>query len=83
MKIDKPIEKIVLTEREAKILEKAYEIAMDIRDESETIASDYAETVMDALSDLIYDPSSKQGHYTIGYEKLDKQNQMIYVAIEI
>lgn len=82
MKIDKPIEKIVLTKREAKILEKAYEIVMDIRDESETIASDYAETVMDALSDLIFDPSNDQT-YTIGYEKLDKQNQMIYVTIEI
>lgn len=82
MKIDKPIEKIVLTKREAKILEKAYEIVMDIRNESETIASDYAETVMDALSDLIFDPSNDQT-YTIGYEKLDKQNQMIYVTIEI
>lgn len=83
MKIDKPIEKIVLTEKEAKILEKAYEIAMDIRDESETIASDYAETIMDALSDLINNPSSEQGCYTIGYEKQDKQKQMIYVTIEI
>ena len=82
MRIDKPIEKIVLTEREVKILEKAYDIAMDIRDESETIARDYAETVMEALSDLIYDPSGEQD-YTIGYEKLDKQNQMIYIAIEI
>lgn len=81
MRIDKPIEKIVLTEREAKILEKAYDIAMDIRDESETIARDYAETVMEALSDLIFDPSDNQT-YTIGYEKLDKQNQMIYVTIE-
>lgn len=83
MKIDKPIEKIVLTEKEAKILEKAYEIAMDIRDESETIASDYAETIMDALSDLINNPSSEQGCYTIGYEKQDKQKQMIFVAVEI
>lgn len=83
MKIDKAVEKIVLTEKEAKILEKAYEIAMDIRDESETIASDYAETVMDALSDLINNPSSEQGCYAIGYEKQDKQKQMIYVAIEI
>ena len=82
MRIDKAIEKIILTEREAKILEKAYEIAMDIRDESETIASDYAETVMDALSDLINDPSGEQD-YTIGYEKQDKQKQMIFVAVEI
>lgn len=82
MKIDKPIEKIVLTEKEAKILEKAYEIAMDIRDESETIASDYAETIMDALSDLINNPSGEQD-YTIGYEKQDKQKQMIFVAVEI
>lgn len=83
MKFDeKAIEKIVLTEEEVKTLEKAYDIAMDIRDKSKTIASDYAETVMDALADLIYDPSSKQGRYTIGYEKLDKQNQMIYIAIE-
>ena len=82
MRIDKPIEKIVLTEREAKILEKAYDIAMDIRDESETIARDYAETVMEALSDLINNPSDNQT-YTIGYEKLDKQKQMICIAIEI
>ena len=82
MRIDKAMEKIILTEREAKILEKAYEIAMDIRDESETIASDYAETVMDALSDLINDPSGEQD-YTIGYEKLDKQKQMIFVAVEL
>ena len=82
MRIDKPIEKIVLTEREAKILEKAYEIAMDIRDESETIASDYAETVRDGLSDLINDPSGEQD-YTIGYEKQDKQKQMIFVAVEL
>ena len=82
MRMDKPIEKIILTEREAKILEKAYEIAMDIRDESETIASNRADALMEALSDLIYDPSDDQ-NYTIGYEKLDKQKQMIYVAIEI
>lgn len=82
MRIDKAMEKIILTEREAKILEKAYEIAMDIRDESETRASDYAETVMDALSDLIYDPSGEQD-YTIGYEKQDKQKQMVFVAVEI
>ena len=81
MRIDKPIEKIILTEREAKILEKAYDIAMHIRDESETIPRDYAETVMEALSDLIFDHSDNQT-YTIGYEKLDKQKQMIYVAIE-
>ena len=82
MRIDKPIEKIILTEREAKILEKAYDIAMDIRDESETIASDYAEAVMDALSDLINDPSGEQD-YTIGYERKDKQKQMIFVTVEI
>ena len=82
MRIDKAMEKIILTDREAKILEKAYEIAMDIRDESETIASDYAETVMDALSDLINDPSGEQD-YTSGYEKQDKQKQMIFVAVEL
>lgn len=82
MRIDKAMEKIILTEREAKILEKAYEIVMDIRDESETRASEYAETVMDAFSDLIYDPSGEQD-YTIGYEKQDKQKQMIFVAVEI
>ena len=81
MRIDKPIEKIVLTEEEVKTLEKAYDIAMDIRNKSKTIASDYADALMDALSDLIFDPSDDQT-YTIGYEKLDKQNQMIYVAIE-
>lgn len=43
---------------------------MDIKDESETIAA------MDALSDLINNPSSEQT-YTIGYEKLDKQKQII------
>ena len=82
MRIDKAMEKIILTEREVKILEKAYEIAMDIRDESETIASDYAETVMDALSDLINDPSGEH-KYTIGYEKQNKQKQMIFVAVEL
>lgn len=82
MRIDKPIEKIVLTEKEAKILEKAYDIAMDIRDESETIASDYAEAVMDTLGNLIDGPSDEQD-YIIGYEKLDKQKQMIFVAVEI
>ena len=82
MRIDKPIEKIILTEREAKILEKAYDIAMDIRDESETIASNRADALIEALSDLIFDHSDDQT-YTIGYEKLDKQKQMIYVAIEI
>lgn len=82
MRIDKAMEKIILTEREAKILEKAYEIVMDIRDESETIARDYAETVLEDLSDLINDPSGEQD-YTIGYEKQDKQKQMIFVAVEI
>ena len=82
MKVDRAIEKIILTEREAKILEKAYEIVMDIRDESETIARDYAQTVVEALSDLINDPSGEQD-YTIGYEKQDKQKQMIFVAVEL
>ena len=82
MRINKPIEKIVLTEREAKILEKAYDIAMDIRDESKTIASNHADALMEALSDLIFGSSDDQT-YTIGYEKLNKQKQMIYVAIEI
>lgn len=81
MKIDKPIEKIVLTEEEVKTLEKAYDIAMDIRDKSKTIASDYADALMDALSDLIFDPPEDET-YIIGYEKQDKQKQMIYVAIE-
>ena len=82
MRIDKGMEKIILTEREAKILEEAYEIAMDIRDESETIAGSYAETFMKALSDLINEPSDEQD-YTIGYEKQDKQKQMIFVAVEL
>ena len=82
MRIDKGMEKIILTEREAKILEKAYEIVMDIRDESETIARDYAETVLEDLSDLISVPSGEQD-YTIGYEKQDKQKQMIFVAVEL
>ena len=82
MRIDKAMEKIILTEREAKILEKAYEITMDIRDESETIAGSYAETLMEALSDLINNPSGEH-EYTIGYEKQDKQKQMIFVAVEI
>ena len=82
MKVDRAIEKIILTEREAKILEKAFEITMDIRDNSETIARRYAETVLEALSDLINDPSGEQD-YTIGYEKQDKQKQMIFVAVEI
>ena len=82
MKIEKPVEKIVLTEQEAKILERAYEIAMDIRDESETIASDYAETVMDALSDLISEGEKDDSEYIIGYEKnVDKK--AIFVTIEI
>ena len=81
MRIDKPIEKIVLTEEEVKTLEKAYDIAMDIRDKSKTIASNRADALMDALSDLIFDPSDDET-YIIGYEKQDKQNQMIYVAIE-
>lgn len=81
MKIDKPIEKIVLTEEEVKTLEKAYDIAMDIRDKSKTIASNRADALMDALSDLIFDPSDDET-YIIGYEKQDKQKQMIYVAIE-
>ena len=81
MRIDKAMEKIILTEQEAKILEKAYEIAMDIRDESETIAGNYAEIVLDALSDLIYHPSDEH-EYTIGYEKLNKQKQIIFVEVE-
>ena len=82
MKIDKPIEKIVLTEEEAKTLEKAYDIAMDIRDNSNTIARDHADALMDAFSDLIFDPSDDET-YIIGYEKQDKQKQMIFVTIEI
>lgn len=82
MRIDKPIEKIVLTEREAKILEKAYEIAMDIRDESETIARDYAETVMDALADLINEGYNDSSEYTIGCEKIVNK-KAIFVTIEI
>ena len=82
MVVAKGMEKIVLTEQEAKILEKAYDIAMDIRDESNTIASDYAETLMDALSDLINDPEGLED-YTIGYEKRDRQKQMIFVTVEI
>lgn len=81
MVIAKGMEKIVLTEQEAKILEKAYDIAMDIRDESETIASDYAETLMDALSDLINDPEGQE-NYTIGYEKTVNK-QVVLVAMEI
>lgn len=82
MRIDKPIEKIVLTEREANILEKAYEIAMDIRDESETIASDYAETVMDALSDLIREGENDDSEYTIGCEKIVNKKP-IFISVEI
>lgn len=82
MRIDKPIEKIVLTEKEANILEKAYEIAMDIRDESETIASDYAETVMDALSDLINEGEKDDSEYTIGCEKTVNK-KAVFVTIEI
>ena len=82
MKVDRAIEKIILTEREAKILEKAFEIAMDIRDNSEAIAHSYAETLMEALSDLINDPSGEH-KYTIGYEKQNKQKQMIFVAVEL
>lgn len=81
MKIDKPIEKIVLTEEEVKTLEKAYDIAMDIRDKSKTIASNRADALMEALSDLIFDPSDDET-YIIGYEKQDKQKQMTYVTIE-
>lgn len=82
MVVAKGIEKIILTEQEAKILEKAFEIAMDINDESETVASGYAETLMEALSDLINDPSGEH-NYTIGYEKQDKQKQIIFVEVEI
>ena len=55
---------------------------MDIRDESETIASDYAETVMDALSDLIHNPSSESQSYTIGYEKTVNK-KVVFIAVEI
>ena len=82
MKVDRAIEKIILTEREAKILKKAFEITMDIRDNSETIARSYAETVLEALNDLINDPSGEH-KYTIGYEKQNKQKQMIFVAVEL
>lgn len=81
MKIDKAIEKIALTEQEARILEQAYDIAMDIRDNTETIASDYAETVMDALSDLINDPEGQQS-YTIGVEKTVNK-KVVLVEIDI
>ena len=82
MKIDKHIEKIVLTENEALILGKAYEIAMNIREESKTIASDYAETVMDALADLINKGENDGSEYTIGCEKIVNK-KAIFVTIEI
>lgn len=82
MKIEKPVEKIVLSENEALMLEKAYEIVMDIRDKSETIASDYAETVMDALSDLITEGENDDSEYTIGCEKTVNK-QAVFVTIEI
>lgn len=82
MKIEKPVEKIVLTEQEAKILEKAYDILTDIRDKSETIAGTYAEAVTDALIDLIVENENDDPEYTIGCEKtVDKK--VIFVAIEI
>lgn len=81
MRTEKAIEKIILTEVEAKILEKAYEIAMDIRDEADTIASDYAEAIMDALSDLIYDPNELE-EYKIGVEKTINK-QVVLMAINL
>lgn len=82
MKIEKPVEKIVLTEQEAKILEKAYDILTDISDKSETIAGTYAEAVTDALIDLIVENENDDPEYTIGCEKtVDKK--VIFVAIEI
>lgn len=82
MTIEKGVEKVVLTEQEAKILEKAYEIAMDIRDKSETIASDNAETVMDALSDLISEGENDNSEYTIGCEKTVNK-KVVFAAVEI
>lgn len=82
MKIEKGVEKIVLTEQEARTLEKAYEIVMNIRDKSETIASTYAEAVTDALIDLIVENENDDPEYTIGCEKtVDKK--VIFVAVEI
>ena len=78
MKNKKAVEKIVLTKQEAKILEKAYDIAMDIKDESETIASDYANNVMSAISDLI----EAHGNYVIGYEEENKNKQITFIAID-
>lgn len=82
MRIDKAIEKIVLTEQEAEILEMAYEIAMNISNESETIASDYAETVTDALSDLISEGENDNSEYAIGYEKTVNK-KAVFITIEI
>lgn len=81
MKIEKAVEKIVLTKREATILKKAYDIVMDIRDSADTIASDYADTVMDALSDLIGNPENQS--YTIGYEEENEDKQVVFIAVEI
>ena len=81
MKIEKAVEKIVLTKREATILEKAYDIIMDIRDSADTIASDYADTVMDAMSDLIGNPERQA--YTIGYEEENEDKQVVFIAVEI
>lgn len=81
MKVEKAIEKIVLTKREATILEKAYDIIMDIRDSADTIVSDYADTVMDAMSDLIGNP--EQQPYTIGYEEENEDKQVVFIAIEV
>ena len=76
------LKKIVLTENEALILGKAYEIAMNIKEESKTIASDYAEAVMDALSDLINKGGNDGSEYTIGCKKIVNKKD-IFVTIEI
>lgn len=81
MKVEKAVEKIVLTKREATILENAYDIVMDIRDSADTIASDYADTVMDALSDLIGNPENQT--YTIGYEEENEDKQVVFIAVEV
>lgn len=81
MKIEKAVEKITLTQQEANALAAAYEIAMDIRDNAETIASDYAVAVMDAISDLINAPEGQES-YTIGVEKMVNKKS-VFVTVEL
>ncbi len=76
-------EKIILTEKEADILISAYDILTDIHDESGTVAGSHAEIAIDAISDLIYEGEQDNSEYTIGYEKLNKQKQMVFVELEI